>query len=78
MTRFYFDFEHSGVMTLDRVGKDFSDVNAARREAISVLAAAIRHDVAQHSDARLAVRVRDDKGAVLEVSATFQSKTFKR
>lgn len=78
MPIFYFDIhEESGIVTIDTNGEDFPSIQAAKREALIALGDAARDLARQGGGGRLSIRVRDRSGAVLEVSATFETKQIR-
>ncbi len=76
MPRFYFDFDNSGSF-VDGDGEEFHGIDVARREALAALADAAKEHVSQYGDGCLTIRVRDMKAAILDVSATFETKTIR-
>ncbi len=79
MPRFYFDFDDGGGGSiLDNEGEELPDVDAAQREALAALGNVAREYTRHSADGRVSVRVRDDQGAVLQVSATFETKPIRR
>ena len=78
MPRFYFDFDDSGGTFIDEDGKEFADLDAAKREAFAALGDAGRDFTRHPSGGHLTIRVRDSEGAILEVSATFEAKLIER
>ena len=79
MQRFYLDFDDGErPATKDDEGEEFADIDAAKREALLALGAAAK-DLSRHgSQGRVAIRVRDDEGPVLEVSNTFEAKLIRK
>jgi hypothetical protein len=76
MPRFYFDFDNGGSF-VDGDGAEFDGVDTARQEALAALGDAIKDHLREHGDGRLTIRLRDAEGAILEVSATIESKSIK-
>ena len=77
MSRFYFDFDDHGGTTIDTDGEEFPDIDAAKREALEALGDAARDFARLGAEDRLSVRIRDAEGAILEVSATFETRLIK-
>jgi len=73
MPRFFFDFDGANGTTRDEDGEEMSDMEAARHEAMAALGEAGRDFTRQGADGRLVINVRDDRGPVLSVSATFET-----
>jgi hypothetical protein len=81
MPKFYFDFKEDGGTTVDNDGEEFPAIEAARREAFAALNESAKdyYRHARHDSAgwRLAIRIRDDDGAIMEVSATFETRSIR-
>ena len=79
MTLYFFDFTSADVLSRDEEGIDLPDVEAAHGVALDALVDAARDAVQEGSmNQRYAVEVRNGYGAVLEVTAVFNSKFFRR
>ncbi|MBX9932160.1 MAG: hypothetical protein K2Y56_11575 [Methylobacterium sp.] len=65
MPRYYFDMTAGGLCGRDEEGSDFPDLEAARREAVGALPEIARFSLDKGNDKSVAVKVRDEKGAVL-------------
>lgn len=63
--RYYFDMTAGGLCGRDEEGSDFPDLEAARREAVGALPEIARFSLDKGNDKSVAVKVRDEKGAVL-------------
>jgi hypothetical protein len=77
MPRFYFDFEDGG-LTIDKEGEEFADVDAARKEAVVSVGQYAMDHTHRGAEGRLAVRVRDDQGLVLEVTAIIETRPIRK
>jgi hypothetical protein len=77
MPRFYFDFENGGT-TIDDDGEEFPDIERAKIEAITSLGEFAADFTRKGIEGRLAVRIRDQQGPVLEVTAIIESKPFRK
>jgi len=78
MAHYFFDFRSLNTESLDTVGVELSDAEAAHDMALGALVDAARDAVIEGSlDQRFAVEVRNGIGPVLEVTAIFNSKIFR-
>jgi hypothetical protein len=77
MPTFYFDFEDDGGTTIDNDGEELPDVEVAEREASAALLDAVKDFARHRPDGRFAIRLRDDQGLILVVSATFEKKSMR-
>lgn len=78
MAHYFFDFKSLNTESLDTVGVELSDAEAAHDMALGALVDAARDAVIEGSlDQRFAVEVRNGIGPVLEVTAIFNSKIFR-
>ena len=79
MTKYFFDFRSGDVCSLDEEGQELPDAETAHDEAVRALADALRDVVLQGSaDQHAAVKVRDDLGLVLEVTAVLGSRILRK
>jgi hypothetical protein len=80
MPRFYFDFDDDGGTVVDNDGDEYPSIEAAKREAFAALGDAAKDYASARdpSNQRLIIRLRDKAGAILEVSAAFESKLIRR
>lgn len=58
-------------------GEEVPTVEAAKREELIALGDAARDFARAGGERRLSIRVRDQTGAILEVSATFEAKRLR-
>jgi hypothetical protein len=77
MPRFYFDFEDGG-LAIDKEGEEFADVDAARKEAVVSVGQYAMDFTHRGTEGRLAVRVRDEQGPVLEVTAVIETRPIRK
>lgn len=77
MPRYFFDIFQDEKITPDEEGREFPDLDGARREALRLLAEMAKELVIDAHDERrkIAVRVRDQDGEVLTAAAVFGVKT---
>lgn len=73
MVRFYFDCQ-DGRATIDDHGEEFPDVEAAKHEACLVLGEMTKEFLSSCEEGQLAVRIRDQRGPILEITANIQAK----
>jgi hypothetical protein len=79
MAQFFFDFRSADNFSPDEEGLELPDAEAAHEIALGALVDAAREAVVEGStDQSLAVEVRNGTGPVLEVSAVFSSKIFRK
>lgn len=72
MQRFYFDFEDGGATIIDNDGLEFDEVDGAIKEAIITIGERGAGFARDCSEGRIAVRVRDNQGCIVEVAATIE------
>lgn len=78
MAHYFFDFKSLNTESLDTVGVELSDAEAAHDMALGALVDVARDAVIEGSlDQRFAVEVRNGIGPVLEVTAIFSSRIFR-
>jgi Domain of unknown function (DUF6894) len=79
MIRCFFDLRSGDIVAPDDEGRMLEDIESAHEEAVGSLADGIKGIVIEGlSDQHIAVDVRDEFGPVLEVSAMFASKIFRK
>ncbi|MCP3397144.1 MULTISPECIES: DUF6894 family protein [unclassified Bradyrhizobium] len=79
MERYFFDFKSVHAGSRDPEGMDLPDAEAAHEVALDALMDAARAAVIEGClDQRFAVEVRNGVGPVLEVTAVFNSRIFRR
>jgi hypothetical protein len=79
MTLFFFDLRSADTFSQDEEGTELPDAEAAHRMALGALSDAARDAVIEClTDQLLAVEVRDEIGPVLEVTAFFSSRIFRK
>jgi hypothetical protein len=79
MTQFFFDLRSVDTFSQDEEGIELPDAAAAHRMALGALCDAAHDAVIEGStDQLLAVEVRDEIGPVLEVTAFFSSRIFRK
>ena len=79
MSIYYFDLKSADVFSRDNEGMELPDAEAAYDMAFDTLVGAARDAVLEGSiDQHYAVEVRNGIGPVLEVTAVFSSKIFRR
>ena len=79
MSLYFFDLKSAGVFSRDQDGVELPDVEAAHDVALDALVDAARDAVQEGSmNQHYAVEVRNGYGAVLEVTAVFNSRIFRR
>ena len=79
MAQYFFDLRSASIFSRDRDGIELPDAEAAHDMAIGALVDAARDAVVEGSiDQHFAVEVRNGTGRVLEVSAVFNSKIFRK
>ena len=79
MAMYFFDFRSGDIVSIDDEGLELTDVDAAHTEAVQALAAAIQDIITQgRGDQQIAIDVRDNVGAVLEVTAVLGSKILRK
>ena len=79
MTTYYFDLRSNGTLSFDEEGTELPDANAAHEQAVETLAEVCRTGTLEGGpEQRFGVQVRDEIGAVLEVSAIFSSKIIRK
>jgi hypothetical protein len=79
MAQYFFDLRSGGIFSLDEEGMELPDSDAAHDVALDALIDAARDAVVEGSlDQHFAVEVRDGIGPVLEVTAIFNSRIFRK
>ena len=79
MDLFFFDFRSGNVFSHDEEGVELPDSEAAHAMALHALVDAARDAVIEGSfDQRFAVEVRNGFGRVLDVTAVFSSRIFRK
>ena len=79
MARYFFDFRSDGKLSSDEEGSELPDVGVAHEQAVGALADGLRDIVMEGAkDQRFTIEVRDDLGAVLEVSAVLESRFLRK
>lgn len=79
MTHYFFDLRSANTFSHDRDGIELPDAIAAHDMALDALVDAARDAVLEGAaNQSYAVEVRNGDGPVLEVSAVFSSKIFRR
>jgi hypothetical protein len=78
MTRYFFDFKSDGSSSIDEEGEELMDVSAAHCVALDTLAKSIPDIAIEGGSQQFAIDVRDDIGPVLRVSATLESRLFRK
>ncbi|MBR0822959.1 DUF6894 family protein [Bradyrhizobium liaoningense] len=79
MAQYFFDFKSVDVASRDNESMELPDTAAAHDVALDALVEAAREAVVEGScDQRFAVEVRNGIGRVLEVSAVFNSRIFRK
>jgi hypothetical protein len=77
MPRYYFDIREGDEFFPDEEGIELRTLQAVQEEAARSLADLARDAARNHLDglgSRLAIEVRDDKGAVMQLTFTFELK----
>ena len=79
MDQYFFDFRSTHVFSRDETGVELPHAEAAHDMALHALVDAARDAVGEGSlDQRFAVEVRNGFGRVLEVTAVFNSRIFRK
>ncbi|MBR0777866.1 hypothetical protein JQ625_23780 [Bradyrhizobium diazoefficiens] len=79
MTHFFFDLRSAHNFSRDRDGMELPDDEAAHDIALGALTDAAREAVTEGATGQqFAVEVRNGVGPILEVSAVFSSRIFRR
>ena len=79
MARFYFDVDDNGSVYPDEEGTDCANLAIVKKEAISALVDMIRETLPDGDRHRLAIKVRDERGAVvLQVALNFEVEAEQR
>ena len=79
MSLYFFDLKSAGIVSRDEEGVELPDAEAAHDMAFDALMDAARDAVQEGStDQRYAVEVRNGIGPVLEVTAVFSSRIFRK
>jgi hypothetical protein len=79
MSLYFFDLKSAGVFSRDEEGIEMPNAEAAHDMAFGALVDAARDAVMEGAlDQHYAVEVRDGIGPVLEVSAVFSSRIFRK
>jgi hypothetical protein len=79
MAQYFFDFKSDHAFSRDDEGVELLHLEAAHDMALCALIDAARDAVMERSlGQRFAVEVRDGTGRVLEVTAVFNSKIFRK
>ena len=79
MAMYFFDFRANGVLSFDEEGCELPDADSAHWQAVGALADVVRDAVQEGStEQSFGVQVRDNIGPVLEVTAVFSSKIFRK
>lgn len=73
MPKYFFDFYDAQGGIVDDEGVDLPSQDAARSEARQTVGEAARALMAKGADGRVMVRVRDQAGPVLTVTAAFET-----
>jgi hypothetical protein len=60
MPRYYFDFVQNDISNEDSTGQDFSDIRAAKHEAVKALAEIAAEEIPRDGKLVLAVTVHDE------------------
>jgi hypothetical protein len=79
MAHYFFDFEANGSLSVDEEGLVLPDIDAAHDQALATLVDVAQKAVSEAvTEQRFGVHVRDAIGPVLEVTAVFDSKIFRK
>jgi hypothetical protein len=79
MTHYFFDLRSAHVLSRDAEGIELPDAEAAHDMALGALVDACRDAVIEGSaDQHFAVEVRNGTGPILEVTAVFNSRIFRK
>jgi hypothetical protein len=79
MAQYFFDFKSAGTFSRDEEGVQLPDAEAAHDMALCALVDAARDGVMEGSlEQHFAVEVRNGIGRVLEVTAVFNSRIFRK
>ena len=79
MAQYFFDLRSAGSFSRDEEGVELPDAEAAHNMALGALVDVARDAVIEGSlDQHFAVEVRDGIGPVLEVTAIFNSRIFRK
>lgn len=79
MAQYFFDFRSTDIFSPDEEGVELQDAEAAHGMALEALIDAARDAVSEGTlDQRFAVEVRNGIGPVLEVTAVFNSRIFRK
>ena len=79
MAQYFFDLRSDGIFSQDEDGVELLDAEAAHDMALGALVDATRDAVIEGSMGQhFAVEVRNGTGRVLEVTAVFNSKIFRK
>jgi hypothetical protein len=65
MPRYFFDTTDTGLSQIDDVGTELIDLEAARGEALAMLAGIARDELPDGDAREFVVRIRDDAGSIL-------------
>lgn len=78
-TVYFFDFRLGDLVAIDDEGLELPNVEAAHDQAASALVDAVRDAISDGAiEQRFAIKVRDEIGLLLEVTAVFGSKVLRR
>ena len=79
MTVYFFDFQAGEFQSLDDEGMELFDADAAHDQALEAFADAIREVILQgQSHQQMTISVRDEIGAVLEISGVIASRILRK